>query len=297
MSGDRGAKTGGGLLLGFAILLLVTGAIAAVVAFPVLSGGEGRSDRAAGVGPDQDTPLLDLVSDPDSKTYLNTLDATFPSAANQLRGQLIEARRRDAPEAEVSLMLLKAGYEPLIGSLDRLSKADIRYFNRVLSLTEDRIETLSQSGARYCLGSDLVEYASLAEQQLYRTVFDHIEPGDPLYSYLLEVNGLLFDAVRDARSDPNIYARPSQSDMGALQTLGVSVLTDPDITLLLTTEGKSRSEMDAVLETVDFCELGLRMIGRVDGLPSQTKERIWYEGLRMLRINGIRRLVWMMQTY
>ena len=75
------------------------------------------------------------------------------------------------------------------------------------------------------------------------------------------------------------------------------MLTDADITRLLTTEGKSRSEMDEVLDEVNFCELGTRVIGRVERLPEETKSRLWYEGLRQLRINGIRRVIWMISTY
>ena len=65
----------------------------------------------------------------------------------------------------------------------------------------------------------------------------------------------------------------------------------------LTTEGKSRTEMDAALEAVDFCELGLRMVNRIDGLPQSTKGRVWNEALTQLRTQGLQRMIWRLQGY
>lgn len=297
MSKPRERRTGGGLWLGAAVCVGVAALLAAIIVVPALSRGDGiREVETETVQPD-DILLVDLSGDPATRHYLNTLDATFPAAADDLKLALIDAKARKADDAEISLIILKAGLDPVMGSLDRLSRADVRFLNEILSLTRTELEALDASGAPYCQGSDLVEYAGLAEQELYRTVFNHIEPGDPLYGYLLKVSGILLDAIRDARSHPQLHAGPSRSDMGALQTLGLSMLTDADITMLMTTEGKSRREMDRVLETVNFCDLGARMIGRVERLPEQTKGRVWYEGLRQLRINGIRRIIWMLSTY
>lgn len=293
---DR-TRTGGGLWLALGVSVVVTAIIFALIAYPALSGGDGRTEVAATLEPEDDTPLADLVEDARTQTYLNTLDATFPASANELQAALINARRRGADDAEINLMILQAATGEIMANLDRLSRADVGYLNEILSLTSERLETLNGSGEPYCQGSDLVRFAGLAEQDLYRTVFEYLETGDPLYEYLLDVNAILLDAIRDARSDPQVYARPGQSDMNALQTLGLSIITDPDITLLLTTEGKSRTEMDEALDSVNFCTLGTRMIGRVQNLPEQTKGRIWYEGLRQLRINGIRRIIWMLSTY
>lgn len=297
MSKPERRRTGGGLWLGAIVSALVAGAFAVLVAVPSLTPGDNVREVETEAPASDRIALTDLAPDPRTRTFFNTLDATFPSAADELRLALIAAEARGADEAEKSLIILKAGFDPVMGSLDRLSRADIRFANEILSLTRTRLEALDASGAPYCQGSDLVEYAGLAEQELYRTVFDHIEPGDPLYVYMLDVTGLLLDAIRDARAYPKQYAGPSRSDLGALQTLGLSMLTDADITRLLTTEGKSRSEMDEVLDEVNFCELGTRVIGRVERLPEETKSRLWYEGLRQLRINGIRRVIWMISTY
>lgn len=295
---ERGRpRTVNGLGLGLAGLVFVSAILFGLLAFPSLTGGEGHVEKNAAAQPDRGAAVRSLLNDPPTRAYIRKFTETFPSAAAGLKTSLDEAARRGASEAEAGMIILTAGSNEILGSLERLSKADIRYFNGLLNLASSRLSALSQSGAAYCAGSDLVEYAALSEQQLYRAIFDQIGPGKPAYDFALEVNGMLLDAIGDARSNPKNYARPARSDMQALQTLGLAVLTDPDVSALLTTEGESRTAMDSVLERVNFCELGVRLIGRVDGLPEMTKERVWYEALYQLRVNGIRRIIWQLSTY
>ena len=149
-------------------------------------------------------------------------------------------------------------------------------------ISEEELTSLSASGAPYCVGSDLVEFAKLSDQQLYRAVFDRVGHGDALYEFGLELNGLFLDAIREARAAPVNYDRLNASDMQALQRLGLSVATNPQIMLMLTTEGKSRTEMDKVMASVNFCDLGVKILGRVDELPDTTKGRVWAEAMRQI---------------
>lgn len=290
-------RNGGGLWLGLAAFVVACAFFAVLFAFPSLTGGNGVSEVDTDPRAEAEAALAVLGEDEVTRTYFRKLDAAFPSAAADLRETLLVALERGVPDGELGLLILKAGTEPAFANLDRLSKADIRYFNRLMELTRTELATLNQSGAPFCQGSDLVEYSDLAEQQAYRFVQERIEPGDPLYVFGLEATGILLDAVRDARSNPQSRPAPSRADMSALQSVGASALFDPDVTLLLTTEGKSRREMDAALERVNFCELGVRMINRVSNLPETTKERLLSEGIDRVRRNGIRRIIWMMSTY
>ena len=292
------AKSGGGVLLGVGTFVLAGLVVGALVVFPGLTGGDGVQERPSETqAAAQDTTLENMFSDRPTQIYLDKLASTFPSSASDLRTRLNEARSRGADDEELGVLVLQSSAGDIYGSLDRLSKADVRFFERLLTFASDKLTTLSASGEPYCNGADLVEYAGLAEQDLYRTVLERARHGTPLYEAGLELNGLFLDAIRDARSNPHYYDRLSNSDMGALQTLGLAMLTDPDMVRLLTTEGKSRTEMDAALEAVDFCELGLRMVNRIGGLPQTTKGRVWNEALTQLRVQGLQRMIWRLQGY
>ncbi|WP_018148512.1 hypothetical protein [Henriciella marina] len=292
-----GRRNGGGLWLGAGAFVVACAVFALLFAFPSLRCEDGVSEVEIDPRAEAEAALALLGEDEVTRTYFRKLDAAFPSAADDLRETLLVALERSVPEGEIGLLILKAGTEPAFSNLDRLSKADIRYFNRLMDLARTDLEALDQSGAPFCQGSDLVEYSDLAEQEAYQFVQQRIEPGDPLYVFALEATGILLDAVRNARSNPQSRVAPSRADMSALQSVGASALFDPDVTLLLTTEGKSRREMNAALERVNFCELGVRMINRVSNLPETTKERLLSEAIDRVRRYGIRRIIWMMSTY
>jgi hypothetical protein len=294
---DKGMSSGD-VLLGVATFVLSGLVIAALVAFPGLTGGDGVQEQPSGTKTAvHDTTLENHFSDQPTQIYLKKLAATFPSSASDLRTRLNDARSRGADDTELGVLVLQSGAGDIYGSLDRLSKTDVRFFERLLDFASDKLNALSASGEPYCNGTDLVQYAGLAEQDLYRTVLESARHGTPLYEAGLELNGIFLDAIRDARSNPHYHDRLSPSDMGALQTLGLAMLTDPDMVRLLTTEGKSRTEMDAALEAVDFCELGLRMVNRIEGLPQATKGRVWNEALTLLRTQGLQRMIWRLQGY
>ena len=92
---DRTGR-GGGLWLALGVGVIVTAVMFALVAYPSMTGGDGQAELSNTLEPADDTPLTDLVDDPRTRTYLNSLDATFPAAANELQAALINARRRGA---------------------------------------------------------------------------------------------------------------------------------------------------------------------------------------------------------
>lgn len=295
--GGKGKAASGGTWIVAAAFVLALAVTGFLFAWPSLTGGQISDEVASDREAEAEAALAELGEDPLTRTYFRKLDSAFPAEARQLRETLLVALERGVPEGEIGVLLLQAGSEPIMQSLQRLSKADIRYANEVMELTRSRLEGLSASGAPYCMGTDLVAYAELAEQEAYLLLQSYLAPGEPLYDYSLETLTILLDAVIDARIRPQNRGYPSRADMSALQTLGTGALFDSDLTLLLTTEGKSRREMDAALETVNFCDLGVRMIQRVENLPEMTKARLWTTGLDYLDRYGIRRIIWMMSAY
>ncbi|MEQ9316843.1 MAG: hypothetical protein RLN72_13395, partial [Henriciella sp.] len=228
--------------------------------------------------------------DEPTQAYLTKLEATFPSVASSLQRDVQRARSRGADKVEIGIMVLQAGTRAVADDLGRLSKADVEYFDRILDHTTSSLEALSRSGAPYCKGTDLVEFANLPQQQLYAAVFDRVGHGAGLYDFSIELNSIFLDAIRQARAAPVSHGRLTGSDMQSLQGLGFSVMTNPQLMRLLNTEGKSRAEMDTVLEAVNFCDLTVTVLDQISNLPEETKGRLWSELWLQVERDGIERM-------
>ena len=272
----------GSLGFGLAVTGLVAAVFFTVLQFPSLTGPGTFEAGAVETPPDSSGVIEATFSDAATLAYTEKLRRTFPSAARDLETRIERANRRGADTVELGLIVLQAGADDIAASLPRLAKADTSHVNDLLALTATQLEALSRSGAPYCMGDDLMMFAGLAQQDFYRAVFDRVGHGAGLYDFALEANGILLDAIREARSDPVLHSPLAAPDMQALQQLGFSLMTNPQLMQLLTTEGKRRSEMDAVLEDTNFCDLGVGIIGQVEALPDTTKGRVWAEAMRQL---------------
>ena len=272
-----------GLGFGLGVTALVAGLFFAALHFPAMTG---PGTEAAG---DAELPVAEsggtleaAFSDQPTLDYIAKLRRTFPSAAAELETSVRRAVRREAGNVELGLIVLQAGTGDITSSIERLARADVSYLDALLDLTESQLASLRRSGAPYCMGNDLMMFAGLSEQQLYRAIFDRVGHGAGLYEYALGVNGILLDAIHEARSDPDLHRPLDYSDQQALQTLGIALMTKPEIVKLLTTEGKTRSEMDAVLAGTDFCALASGILAQIGTLPEGTKGRLWAEALRQI---------------
>ena len=276
---DNSQKSSVGLGFGFLIVALMGALFMGVLYFPTLT-GEGKTAVPARITEADGNILFATFEDKPTRTYLRQLEATFPSAIQDLEKQVGRATSRGADRVELGLLVLQAGSEEMAGNLDSLARADTRHFNDILNLSQDALKELSRSGAPYCKGSDLMVFASMSEQQLFAAVFDRVGHGAGLYEFGLEMNGLLVEAIQDARRNPVSHGRLTAADERALQGLAFAVMSNPDLMKLLSAEGKSRSEMDRVLRSVNFCDLGAKVITQVRALPEGTKGRLWAEMMR-----------------
>ena len=279
---DARSSTQKGLGLGFG--LGVTGLVAALffgaLYAPSLTGaGKSLVESEATANTPSDSVLNTVFHDEATRTYIRKLRRTFPSAAADLETSVRRALRREADEVELGLIVLQAGAKDIADSIDRLARADVRYFDSIVELSQEQLSALQRSGAPYCMGNDLMMFAGLSEQQLYRAIFDRVGHGAGLYDYALGVNGILLDAIQDARTSPRSYGRLTYYDQQSLQALGLALMTHPQIVMLLTTEGKTRSEMDSVLADTDFCSLASDVLDKVEALPAETRGRLWAESL------------------
>jgi hypothetical protein len=281
-------KSGGGLAFGLITIGVVSALFIGVLFFPSIT-GEGKAPVPGLAEEQADPSLLTAFEDTPTQVYLTKLQRTFPSVANDLQRDVNKARSRGADNVELGVLVMQAGYTEIEDSFERLARADVRYFNEMLDLGINGLTDLSRSGAPYCKGSDLITLASLSEQQLYAAAFDRVGHGAGLYNFGLEFNGIVLDAIHDARANPRNYGPLTPDDQRAVQTLMLGLVTDPQIMKLMTLEGSSRAEMDRAMEQVNFCDLGATILRKIDALPQDTKGRLWSEVMSQAAHGGIER--------
>ncbi|MEE2878694.1 MAG: hypothetical protein VX593_06790 [Pseudomonadota bacterium] len=272
-----------GLGFGLAVTAAVAALFLVALYFPSVTGsGKAEAGKAVIVEQPSSGVLEATFSDKPTLDYVTKLRATFPSAATDLEDQVERATRRGADNIELGLLVLQAGARDIAGSADRLARADAEYVDVLIQLSTDQLSELQRSGAPYCMGNDLMMFAGLSDQELYRAVFDRVGHGAGLYEFMLAFNGILLDAIRDARADPVAREPINYADQQSLQALGITLMTKPQIVRLLTTEGKARSDMDAVLADTDFCDLAKQIATQINDLPEPTKGRVWAEGMHQV---------------
>ena len=274
--------------LGLGVGLVLTGLVAALVLgalwYPPITGrGVSPVERAdQSAERSADALFREVYGDAATLDYIGKLRRTFPAAATDLEERVRRAVGRGADSEELGLIVLQAGARDIASSADRLARADTRHIDALFALVSNELEALKVSGAPYCIGSDLVRFAGLSEQQLYRAIFERARHGEALYDFVLAANGIMLDAIQDARQAPVLRSQLTAADMKTLQTLGLDLFTNPSIVRLLTMEGRPRTAMDEVLAETDFCALATTILNRIDQLPVGTKGRLWSETMLQL---------------
>ncbi|WP_300381755.1 hypothetical protein [Henriciella sp.] len=288
-------KPSNGLGLALVATCITTAVFFALVFMPDVTGqGTSEVDRTQGLSAGQEE-LEAVFDDAPTQAFIEAYSDTFPARAADLETEISHARTGRS-HARLGLVLLHAGAEDIRDNLDRLSRADTEHFNALLDHVRNGLERLSASGAPYCMGDDLLAYASLPKQEFYEVVFEHLEHGTPLYNFAATTETLLMNAVRDARKDPVLHSGIAAPDQASLQQLGLSLMTDMRLSRLLTTEGKRRTQMDAAFSETDFCVLGVDIITKVDRLPDVTKGRLWATMMRLLESGAWRWYLYQLQT-
>lgn len=289
-------RSANGLGLALAATCITTVIFFALVFMPGVTGqGTSEAGKADGYSSGRDA-LETNFDDSPTKAYIEVLRDAFPTKASDLEAEVSSVRAGGRADTQLGLILLHTGAEAIWDNLDRLARADVEHFNALLDHIRHGLEMLSASGAPYCMGDDLFAYASLPKQAFYKEVFKHLERGTPLYDFATRTETLLIEAVSDARQDPVLHSRITAPDQASLQELGLSLMTDLRLSRLLTTEGKRRTQMDAAFSGTDFCDLGIDIITKVDGLPDVTKGRLWATMMRLLESGAWRWYLYQLQT-
>jgi len=289
-SSPKAAKSSGGFDAAFIALALgvvalsAGGAIAAPsviswVQSDVFGSAKVRPIETVIAGLDRDGMKAALAREafPDNqgREFMASLSTKFPQEHDNLLGKLADAAAKGADRNALMLSLSEWTMEFAPGKLAAIGRTGADGFDKVLTIAGDALSLLESAGEGRCnleaLQSLANNPASLAELGAY---------GSAGYKLNMRASRMLVDlsaAGADA-PEPDTMLRPE--DEQAVQSAFMSMMRDPQVMSLMQMSMTQASSPGQGMQSnaaanLNICALGRTAIGKLKGLPSGTKSRLF----------------------
>lgn len=279
----RGPQTGNNsnLIFGAAIIAVIAIAFFGILMMPSGSKSAGPVPMAATSDTDS-LAVLGALDDPSTVRFVSTLQRVAPDAANRLDSEISDAVKRGADQKEVVNLVLQVIQDDMPAVMKHVAKADVKHFDKVLSHMKTGLQKMQGGGGKWCKGAT---YENLADQnpvKVQRMIEREFAYGSAGYEWSMELSTLILEAAEGGRTNPQSYGKLTSRDESAMQGLMFKMIGDPQVMKLMTMQGASKAEMAKASRNINFCALGVTALKGLEGLPKETRGRLWAEGLRQV---------------
>ncbi|MEM9669922.1 MAG: hypothetical protein AAF950_13430 [Pseudomonadota bacterium] len=161
---------------------------------------------------------------------------------------------------------------------DAFKRMPLRYLNEVVTLSRIRLRKAASRRDPWCAGSSYRRFIQEPSAQAWVVRSDvigrEVVTSNPaLVQYFADVGTILLDGAKDGQRNPTRLGPVTEQDIAALEGLGLSLLTDPQILSL--TQAYQAGEIDPALDTLNVCFVGGAVLTAIHTLPEETKGRVW----------------------
>jgi hypothetical protein len=272
--GESKSSGGNTLVFGAITLTVVAGAFFAVLSLPKPDPAP-QPVAAATLTPSHQAPAQDSAvhaafEGKSARNFLAAMAEVDPAARNRLDRRLATAQPYDHTR-----IAMEEATTVLARHSDQLAQADMRHVDAWLDMTRKGLRKASRSRHRWCAGSryqDFNAVSGLSGQMAAAS--DLAELGSELSDYTFDSFAHAFRAIGDARSHPVQHGPVTSRDEAALQSLAMSLISDPQIMPLLMASGRD-GPSDSALAALDVCDLGVTALTAFKTLPQGTKGRVF----------------------
>ncbi|KCZ90089.1 hypothetical protein [Hyphomonas johnsonii] len=229
-------------------------------------------------------PTPTLLSSKSAEKYFETLHRVDPAASRALQKRLIEGA--NLPASVQSQIAFEHAAELFKRRSGDLALADTRHVDDLLSMTRESLRSASRSRSAWCKGS---QYAALDQASFTdgSKVIEELEMlEEPLRDFGYDVMTSLLVAIEDAEEHPVRHGALTPTDKAALQGVMMSMVSDPQVMPLLMA-AQSGADTDAVMKSLNVCELGATAMTALKTLPQDTKGRVFADLVRQSGSNGV----------
>lgn len=277
----RGPQTGNNsnLIFGAAII-----AVIAIAFFGILMMPSGSKSNApvpmAAVSNTGSLSVLGALDDPSTVKFVSTLKRVAPDAANRLDSEISDAVKRGADQKEVVNLVLQVIQDDMPAVMKHVAKSDVKHFDKMVLHMKTGLQKMQGGGEKWCKGATYEKFADQNPVQVQRMIEREFGYGSVGYEWSMDLSTLILEAAEDGRTNPQSYGKLTARDEQALQGLMFKMIGDPQVMKLMTMQGASKAEMAKASRNINFCALGVTALSAVNGLPQETRGRLWAEGLR-----------------
>ncbi|MEM9738930.1 MAG: hypothetical protein AAF829_03610 [Pseudomonadota bacterium] len=260
---------------------LIFGIVTVVVvgiAFAVAWFGTGwlSSDSSAGsslpvqVNVSGESPLAQAFPSRDEQRLLGALAQLDAEEYSVLEMGIVKARNR---EAEIEVLSESIG-RAMIENVEHLARISSTDINRMLESASRALNAAHRSGNALCMGSTYADFEHLGPRQAEREAKRLIEKAgltmETAHAIAVSFQADLLEMTVRARSNPQRHGKLTPQDEAAFQTLMISFMSDPAFVDLA-----MAGSQENALASMNFCEMGAKVLREVRALPDGTKARAW----------------------
>lgn len=279
----RGPQTGNNsnLIFGAAIIAVIAIAFFGILMMP--SGGKSNAPVPMAAASDKgNLAVLGALDDPSTVKFVSTLQRVAPDAANRLDSEISDAVKRGADQKEVVNLVLQVIQDDMLAVMKHVAKSDVKHFDKMVLHMKTGRQKMQGGGGKWCKGATYEKFADQNPVQVQRMIEREFAYGSVGYEWSMDLSTLILEAAEDGRTNPQSYGKLTARDEQALQGLMFKMIGDPQIMKLMTMQGASKAEMAKASRNINFCALGVTALSAVNGLPQETRGRLWAEGLRQV---------------
>ena len=279
-------QSSGSLDMGFIALALgvvvisAGGAIAAPSVMSVFSGGFASTavrpipTVIAGLDRDQAKAVLAREAFPDKPgaAFMQTLAAHFPNEHDRLVGVLADTAMRGGDRDAMVLDLNKWGVEFAIQNMPAIGRTGAKGFDEALDFAADALHFVEKT-AGGCTPQAIMAIANDPQKLMALSAYDSEST-----KFGMDAYRTLVTLAAEGRNAPAIDTTPTPEDEQALQSVFLSLMMDERVMKLVQAASSGNASAASLESTLNVCELGDAVIGKLKRLPSDTKARIWAIG-------------------
>lgn len=284
----RGPQSGvnSNLIFGIAIIAVIAIAFFGILlmpsgnntAKPVPFAASGQNSTSA------DMPVLMAgIDDPTTQTFIATLQRVSPESTSRIQSKVTTALGNGAGQDEVVQLVMQEIQKDLPRMAAHLAKADVKHFDKILKHTKTGLQLMQKGNGKWCKGSTYEQFASkgpVAAQRMFERNFAYGSEG---YKWSIGFSTLLLEAVEAGQKNPKTYGKMTSRDEAALQGVMFKMIADPQIMKLMQMQGSSQADMIKASRNLNFCSIGVTLLNSVNGLPQETRGRLWGEAMRQAK--------------
>lgn len=233
------------------------------------------SEVVAGLSRDDAKAALAKAAFPDkpARVFMTRLAADFPSDHDELLGALADSALKGGDREALAIDLNTWGAPFVIQNLPAIGRTGARGFDEALAIGSDALDFLERSAGGRCSSDAIMAMAEDPQKLLALGAY-----GSDGWKLNLRTFDAMVSLAAAGRSAPEIDATLTPQDEQALQSVFLSIMMDERVMKLMQTAMSGDPSQVDLDSSLNVCELGRTVIGKLESLPSDTKGRLWALG-------------------